>query len=165
MKKTIFSILISASFGLSAHAADCGQISKSVKSQVSSDKSKVLEVVSATVSASPDCSCEIVKAAILASHASAQTVGKIVDAAANAAPSQVNVISECATAVAPDAHNEVQAVVSRLTGFSGAEAPLDSPGQKGVFAAHGNEVWFSRLTFIKAPSSLMTSRVVTNPNP
>ncbi len=130
MKKTIFSILMSAAFGLSASAADCGKIAKLVKDQVAGDKDKVLAVVSKEVTAAPDCSCEIVKAAILASHASAQTVGAIAEAAMYAAPDQIEVIAQCAMAVAPDASKEIQAAVAKLTEFSGDLNPLDIPGLK-----------------------------------
>lgn len=152
MKKTVFFVLFSASFGLlSANTAvDCIALSLSIKTSVAAEQSKVLEIVSNEVANAPACACEIVKAAIEGANASVQTVAGIVEAAATAAPDQMRLVSQCAVAVAPDALAAVQAVVAKLDpnlGDSGSSAksaksakgevaevasmpnPLDFPGQ------------------------------------
>lgn len=149
MKKTVISALFSASCALlSANTAeDCIARSVSVKTAVTAEQSKVLEIVSAEVAVAPTCACEIVKSAIEGSNADVKTVAAIVEAAATAAPDQMRLVSQCAVAVAPDALAAVQAVVAKLdpnsgesgTSAKGAKAavdqvssapnPLDFPGE------------------------------------
>jgi hypothetical protein len=131
MKKTVFSVLFTASLGVlpSMAAADCTSLSLSVKNTVSANPSKVLELVSKEVEASPSCACEIVKSAIEGSKANTETVAAIVEAAATAAPEQMRLVSQCAVAVAPDALASVQAVVAKLDPNSGETAP-SSKGSK-----------------------------------
>ena len=149
MKKTVFSVLFTASLGImpSMAAVDCTDLSLSVKNTVTSDPAKVLELVSREVEASPSCACEIVKAAIEGSKASTETVAAIVEAAATAAPDQMRLVSQCAVAVAPDALAAVQAVVAKLDPNSGesgtsSKSSKDSKAPAGEVATMPNPLDF-----------------------
>lgn len=195
MKKTVFSVFCSASFGMLpvTAAVDCIELSLSVKVAVAAEQSKVLEIVSSQVAAAPDCACETVKAAIEASNASAKTVAAIVEAAAVVAPEQMRLVSQCAVAVAPDSLAAVQAVVAKLdpnSGESGSSAksaksgdgeakpdgevdfamnPLDFPGRGPVGPAPGGPGGSPLLPnlppAVVAPPDPVNLPEVTNSNP
>lgn len=149
MKKTVFSVLLTASLGIvpAMAAVDCTDLSLSVKNTSTVDPSKVLELVSQEVGAAPNCACEIVKSAIEGSKANVETVAAIVEAAATAAPDQMRLVSQCAVAVAPDALAAVQAVVAKLDPNSGDSAPSsksskDSKAPAGEVATMPNPLDF-----------------------
>jgi hypothetical protein len=147
MKKNISFILFSAALGLltANGATDTSAVTNSVKTAVSADKSKVVEIVTKQVSETPNCACEIVKSAIDASNANAATVGLIVEAAISAAPDQMGLITKCALAAAPDASSAVYATVAKL----GANAGEDSKGAVVAKEESGNNV----LDFPTGPAS------------
>lgn len=125
MKRTLFFSVFSAVLGLVSATAevDCSKLTLSVKSAITADQGKILEIVSKEVSAAPACACEIVKSAIEASSANVETVALIVETAITAAPEQMRLISQCAVAVAPDALANVQAVMAKLDPNRGEGAP------------------------------------------
>jgi len=187
MKKTVFSVLCSASFGLLPTSAevDCTALSVSVKNSVAAEQSKVLEIVSKEVAAAPKCACEIVKVAIESSNANAQTVAAIVESAATAAPEQMRLVSQCAVAVAPDALAAVQAVIAKLDpnlGESGSSSksakapagevatmwnPLDFPGEGPVGPTPGGPggLFGMPVLFNVSPAIIAPPEVSdTNPN-
>lgn len=132
MKSTSrFLVLAAAAFGAHvASAADCLELSVTVKHAVTADASKVLEVVEKQVAANPNCACEVVKAAITSSEADAKTVASIVEVAGSVAPDQLRLVAQCAVAVAPDALNEVQMVVARIEPGSGEPVMADAKSPK-----------------------------------
>ena len=148
MKKTVFSALLTASFGImpSIAAVDCIDLSLSVKNAVTADPSKVLELVSHEVGVAPSCACEIVKSAIENSKANTETVAAIVEVAVSAAPDQMRLVSQCAVAVAPDALAAVQAVVAKLDPNSGeassSKSSKDSKAPAGEVATMPNPLDF-----------------------
>ncbi len=189
MKKTIVCAVISAVFGgVSAFGAvDCSKASLAVKSAVTADQEKVLEIVSKEVSTAPDCACEVVKAAIEASSANPDKVALIVETAVTAAPEQMRIISQCAVAVAPDALAKVQAVIAKLDpngGKTGKSAkgvidakdakspgevaampnPLDFPGQGPVGPIPGGPGGFPLIP-IYPPIIIPNPPEVTSVNP
>ena len=132
--KTTSRLLVLAAAAFGAHvasAADCLELSVTVKHAVTADASKVLEVVEKQVAANPSCACEIVKAAITSAEADAKLVANIVEVAATAAPDQLRLVSQCAVAVAPDSLNEVQMVMARLEPGSGEPVMSDAKSPKG----------------------------------
>ncbi len=186
MKKTVFSVLLTASLGImpSVAAVDCIDLSLSVKNAVTADPSKVLELVSSEVGTAPNCACEIVKSAIENSKASTETVAAIVQAAVTAAPDQMRLVSQCAVAVAPDALAAVQAVVAKLdpnsgdTGSSSKSSksskapagevatmpnPLDFPGQGPVGPTPGGPGGLPLLP--QLPPVIIAPPDVSNVNP
>ncbi len=149
MKKTVMSVLLTASFGVLpvSAAVDCIELAVSVKNAVTSDSSKVLEIVSSQVAAAPNCSCEIVKTAIETAKANSETVAAIVEAASVAAPDQMRLISQCAVAVAPDSLASVQAVVAKLDPNLGeaaksSKSSKDSKSPAGEVASTPNPLDF-----------------------
>ncbi len=136
MKKIIFLVSYSALVGISTASSnvDCFKLTNSVKSLVSSDQSKVLEIVTSQVAAAPNCACEIVKAAIEITDANVATVAAIVDAAITTSPENMRVISQCAIAAAPDAVVAVQTVLAKYDPSSG-EAAYSAKGEQAAAAA------------------------------
>jgi hypothetical protein len=152
MKKFLVFAASSSLLALAQASAetDCLQLSHYVKTAVSAEPSKLLQLVEEKVSENPTCACEVVKAAIEGAVAEPETVSAIVETAITAAPDQMRLIAQCAIAAAPDALTGVQAVLAKLdpnSGESGTSAkgakspagevaampnPLDFPGKGPV---------------------------------
>lgn len=134
MKFALTALLLAAAPFASAENPGSVQVSQAVKTAVTADSSKVLEIVANKVAADKSCACEIVKAAILASDADQALVAKIVTTAILEAPSETRVITQCAIATAPDAISEIQAVVERFdaAGGEGYSAKGGFDDSKGV---------------------------------
>jgi hypothetical protein len=119
MKTTLKFALLAAVCCASVHAADkpqvdCVKVSFSIKEEVASNQSLVLQIVEKAVLANQDCACEIVKSAIMATQADNKLIASIVEVAAAAAPEKMRLIAQCAVAVAPDSLTDVQAALAKL---------------------------------------------------
>ena len=119
MKTTLKFALLAAVCCASVHAADkpqvdCVKVSFSIKEEVASNQSLVLQIVEKAVLANQDCACEVVKSAITATQADNKLIASIVEVAAMAAPEKMRLIAQCAVAVAPDSLTDVQAVLAKL---------------------------------------------------
>ena len=147
MKKSLFIAASSVVLGLHTASAevDCLQLSLSIKDQVATEQSKLLQIVEAQVAAAPNCACEIVKSAIEGSAADTKTVAAIVETAIVSAPDQTRLIAQCAIAVAPDALADVQTVLAKLDPNTGESAAVSAKGEKaaiGEVASMGNPLDF-----------------------
>lgn len=185
-KYILFTTALGAS-GLNAKEIDCLALSQSVATEVSADKSQVLEIVSNQVAAASGCACEIVKSAIKASDADATTVAAIVEAAISEAPDHMRLISQCAIAAAPDAIGAIQALLATLDPNSGDSAGSSKSGKSAKAAAMSDdeaaEVDWNPLDFpgdqissvpgLKIPSGpqgtyappIINPGFITDPNP
>jgi len=119
LKFALTALLLGAAPLSAADAVDCVKLSQAVKTAVTTDSGKVLEIVAANVAANQSCACEIVKAAIIASDADKALVSKIVNTAILEAPSQLRIIAQCAIATAPEAINNIQSVVEKYDAAGG----------------------------------------------
>jgi len=132
MKTTLKFALLAAVCCASVHAADkpqvdCVKVSFSIKEEVASNQSLVLQIVEKAVLANQDCACEIVKSAITATQADNKLIASIVEVAAMAAPEKMRLIAQCAVAVAPDSLTDVQAVTAKLDPGTSNGGILDRP--------------------------------------
>lgn len=119
LKFALTAVLFAAAPLASAEVLDCVKVSSAVKSAISADSDKVLEIVATQIAANESCACEVVKAAIISSDADKKVVAQIVDTAILEAPSKLRIIAQCAIAVAPDAVTHIQAVVEKYDKSAG----------------------------------------------
>jgi hypothetical protein len=139
MKNTLKFALTALLFAVAplaqADTIDCVRVSNAVRSAVTADSGKVLEIVAQHIAANASCACEVVKAAIIASDAEKEVVAQIVDVAINEAPAMLRIIAQCAIAIAPDAGSNIQAVLEKYD-FVGGEGYSEKGGlEKGGLPA------------------------------
>lgn len=138
-----------------APVVDCGKLIASIKSEVSSNQSFVLQIVERAIRENSSCACEIVKAAIQATNADSKLIGSIVEVVGLSAPEQLRLSAQCAVAVAPDALDAVQAVLAKLDPGTGDGDEISAKGGSEKAPAEADDDWdeFNPLYFPEGESN------------